>query len=112
MKTHAEPPACDQQEVRGRHRLSAREHFCHQVPFRAVRRDPAMRARLLPKGVADDFSRAATTSQRTASRPDRRQSLEKLMYYASRLGIEVRTSFERRARNLEDELRMAEGDNA
>ena len=39
------------------------------------------------------------------------KSVEKLMYYASRLGIEVRTSFERRARSLEDELRMAEGDN-
>jgi predicted XRE-type DNA-binding protein len=39
------------------------------------------------------------------------KSLEKLMYYASRLGIEVRTSFERRTRNLEDELRLAEGDN-
>ena len=39
------------------------------------------------------------------------KSVEKLMYYASRLGIEVRTSFERRSRSLEDELRMAEGDN-
>ena len=39
------------------------------------------------------------------------KSLEKLMYYASRLGIQVRTSFERRTRSLEDELRMAEGDN-
>jgi predicted XRE-type DNA-binding protein len=39
------------------------------------------------------------------------KSLEKLMYYASRLGIEVRTSFERRARTLEDELRQSAGDN-
>jgi predicted XRE-type DNA-binding protein len=39
------------------------------------------------------------------------KSVEKLMYYASRLGIEVRTSFERRTCSLEDELRMAEGDN-
>jgi predicted XRE-type DNA-binding protein len=39
------------------------------------------------------------------------KSVEKLMYYASRLGIEVRTSFERRTRKLEDELRMAEGEN-
>jgi predicted XRE-type DNA-binding protein len=39
------------------------------------------------------------------------KSVEKLMYYASRLGIEVRTSFERRTRNLQDELRIAEGDN-
>jgi predicted XRE-type DNA-binding protein len=39
------------------------------------------------------------------------KSVEKLMYYASRLGIEVRTSFERRTRSLEDELRLAEGDN-
>jgi predicted XRE-type DNA-binding protein len=38
------------------------------------------------------------------------KSVEKLMYYASRLGIEVRTSFER-TRSLEDELRLAEGDN-
>jgi hypothetical protein len=33
------------------------------------------------------------------------------MYYASRLGIEVRPTFECRARNLEDELRLSEGDN-
>ena len=39
------------------------------------------------------------------------KSLEKLMYYASRLGIEVRTSFERRTRSHEDELRLCEGDN-
>jgi predicted XRE-type DNA-binding protein len=39
------------------------------------------------------------------------KSVEKLMYYASRLGIEVRTSFERRTHSLEDELRAAEGDN-
>jgi predicted XRE-type DNA-binding protein len=39
------------------------------------------------------------------------KSLEKLMYYASRLGIEVHTSFERRIRTLEDELRMSEGEN-
>ena len=39
------------------------------------------------------------------------KSLEKLMYYASRLGIEVRTSFERRTRSLDDELRQAEGAN-
>ncbi|HEY2821548.1 MAG TPA: XRE family transcriptional regulator [Candidatus Acidoferrum sp.] len=39
------------------------------------------------------------------------KSVEKLMYYASRLGIEVRTSFERRTRSLEDEMRMSEGDN-
>jgi predicted XRE-type DNA-binding protein len=39
------------------------------------------------------------------------KSLEKLMYYASRLGIEVRTSFESRTRTLEDQLRMAAGDN-
>ena len=39
------------------------------------------------------------------------KSVEKLLYYAARLGIEVRTSFERRTRTLEDELRMAEGDN-
>jgi len=39
------------------------------------------------------------------------KSVEKLMYYASRLGIEVRTTFERRTRSLEDELRLAEGDN-
>jgi predicted XRE-type DNA-binding protein len=39
------------------------------------------------------------------------KSVEKLMYYASRLGIELRTSFERRTHTLEDELRMAEGDN-
>jgi predicted XRE-type DNA-binding protein len=31
------------------------------------------------------------------------KSLEKLMYYASRLGIEVRTSFEIRPRSLENE---------
>jgi predicted XRE-type DNA-binding protein len=37
------------------------------------------------------------------------KSVEKLMYYASRLGIEVRTSFERRKLSLEDELRMTEG---
>jgi len=39
------------------------------------------------------------------------KSVEKLMYYAARLGIEVRTSFERRPHNLEEELRDAEGDN-
>lgn len=39
------------------------------------------------------------------------KSVEKLMYYASRLGIEVRTSFERRTQSLEDELRQAEGAN-
>ena len=39
------------------------------------------------------------------------KSVEKLMYYASRLGIEVRTSFERRTLSLEDELRLAEGAN-
>lgn len=39
------------------------------------------------------------------------KSVEKLMYYASRLGIEVHTSFERRSLSLEDELRLAEGDN-
>jgi predicted XRE-type DNA-binding protein len=39
------------------------------------------------------------------------KSVEKLMYYASRLGIEVRTTFERRTSSLEDELRIAEGDN-
>ena len=39
------------------------------------------------------------------------KSLEKLMYYASRLGIEVRTSFERRTLSMEDELRMPEGEN-
>lgn len=39
------------------------------------------------------------------------KSVEKLLYYAARLGIEVRTSFERRTRTLEDELRIAEGDN-
>jgi predicted XRE-type DNA-binding protein len=39
------------------------------------------------------------------------KSVEKLMYYASRLGIEVRPTFECRARNLEDELRLSEGDN-
>jgi predicted XRE-type DNA-binding protein len=39
------------------------------------------------------------------------KSVEKLMYYAARLGIEVRTSFERRPRSLEEEMRMAEGDN-
>jgi hypothetical protein len=33
------------------------------------------------------------------------------MYYASRLGIEVRTTFERRKLSLEDEIRLAEGDN-
>ena len=40
------------------------------------------------------------------------KSVEKLMYYASRLGIEVHTSFEPRNRSLEDELRLSEGDNA
>jgi predicted XRE-type DNA-binding protein len=39
------------------------------------------------------------------------KSVEKLMYYASRLGIEVHTSFDRRKLSLEDELRLAEGDN-
>lgn len=39
------------------------------------------------------------------------KSVEKLMYYASRLGIEIRTSFERRTQSLEDELRAAEGAN-
>jgi len=39
------------------------------------------------------------------------KSLEKLMYYAARLGIEVRTTFERRTRSLEDELRLSEGHN-
>jgi len=39
------------------------------------------------------------------------KSLEKLMCYASRLGIEVRTSFERRTSTLEEELRTSEGDN-
>jgi predicted XRE-type DNA-binding protein len=39
------------------------------------------------------------------------KSVEKLMYYASRLGIEVRPSFERRKLSLEDELRLSEGDN-
>jgi predicted XRE-type DNA-binding protein len=39
------------------------------------------------------------------------KSVEKLMYYASRLGIEVRTSFERRTLSIEDELRAAAGDN-
>jgi predicted XRE-type DNA-binding protein len=39
------------------------------------------------------------------------KSLEKLMYYAARLGIEVRTTFERRSRSLEDELRLSEGHN-
>jgi predicted XRE-type DNA-binding protein len=39
------------------------------------------------------------------------KSVEKLMYYASRLGIEVHTSFARRTRSLEDELRAAEGGN-
>jgi predicted XRE-type DNA-binding protein len=36
------------------------------------------------------------------------KSLEKLMYYASRLGIEVRPTFERRKLTLEDELRISE----
>jgi predicted XRE-type DNA-binding protein len=39
------------------------------------------------------------------------KSVEKLMYYASRLGIEIRTSFERHTHSLEDELRQAEGAN-
>jgi predicted XRE-type DNA-binding protein len=39
------------------------------------------------------------------------KSVEKLMYYASRLGIEVRTSFQRHKPSLEDELRLSEGDN-
>jgi predicted XRE-type DNA-binding protein len=39
------------------------------------------------------------------------KSVEKLMYYASRLGIELHTSFERRKLSLEDELRLSEGDN-
>jgi predicted XRE-type DNA-binding protein len=39
------------------------------------------------------------------------KSVEKLMYYACRLGIEVHPTFERRKLSLEDELRMAEGDN-
>jgi predicted XRE-type DNA-binding protein len=39
------------------------------------------------------------------------KSLEKLMYYASRLGIEVRPTFERRKLTLEDELRLSEGHN-
>ena len=39
------------------------------------------------------------------------KSLEKLMYYAGRLGIEVRPTFERRKLSLEDELRLSEGYN-
>jgi hypothetical protein len=39
------------------------------------------------------------------------KSVEKPMYYASRLGIEVRTTFECRKLTLEDELRLSEGDN-
>jgi predicted XRE-type DNA-binding protein len=39
------------------------------------------------------------------------KSVEKLMYYAARLGIEVRPTFERRKLTLEDELRRSEGHN-
>jgi predicted XRE-type DNA-binding protein len=39
------------------------------------------------------------------------KSVEKLMYYAARLGIEVRPTFERRPRSLADELPLPEGHN-
>ena len=39
------------------------------------------------------------------------KSVEKLMYYASRLGIEVRPTFERRPRSLEDDLPLPDADN-
>jgi predicted XRE-type DNA-binding protein len=39
------------------------------------------------------------------------KSLEKLMYYASRLGIEVRPTFERPSRSLEDDLPLPDADN-
>lgn len=39
------------------------------------------------------------------------KSLDKLMYYATRLGIEVRPTFAHRTLTLEDELRLSAGDN-